>query len=400
MAGGEDVRAVTGARLEIDRRNRRLPAEGTFRHEAIGTGWASEGFALDQLDHRKVIAWDLEIGEPGDATERALRAAVARLLPADAVDELVELVQRVPTDSMPWHAEWVPTVGPALLDQGAAWFDVTAPSVNWRRGDCSADPVTYFRPARLIWAADWCVTVWGARRDGIESAYQTWGLPDRTSVDPDDALPPGPTRLTQMLRAILVHIEWSIGMVDVELECWENDFLEQAATKGGVFVGPDLTRLQRQLASLGRGVSFNQDAIRTLVRRAEVQSVPDTVRRAAEERCQEFINRSKEQRRAVRESFDLIANATAGQQFRLAQRRADRDALFYGMVSVLAAIFVGPGLIAAFYGANVRGLPGYDTQAGLWFMFGGAAIATTASLMLLGVIRAVARRRATQSVDE
>jgi hypothetical protein len=394
VAGGGDVRAVTGARLEIERRNRRLPVDDRFEHEDIGAGWACDGFSLDALDQHAVLDWDLEVGEPGPGAERALRAAVAGLLPAEAVDELVELSHGVEDDPMPWHAEWVPPVGPGLREQGAAWFDVLVPSVNWRRGDCTADPVTYFRHARLVWAPHWCVVLWGARTGGIESDYLTWGLPDRPPISSAVAAHDGEARLAPVLRAILAHVEWSIGMVDVELECWETDFLEQAATKGGVFVGPDLSRLQRQLAGLGRGVSYNQDAIRTLVRRSAVQGFPADVRRAVNERCQEFMNRSQDQRRTVRESFDLIASATAGQQFRLAQQRADRDALFYGVVSTLAAIFVGPGLIAAFYGANVKGLPGYDSEIGLWFMLGGAVLATTVSLLLLATVRSLARRRA------
>lgn len=392
IVGGRAIRAVTGARLEIERRNLRLPTDDVFEHDQIGRGWACDEFDLDGVSPSTVLDWDLEIGDCEGGVEAALRAAVERLLPGEAVDELVNLATGLAHDPMPWHAEWVPPVGPALRQQGAAWFDVVVPSVNWRKGDCSADPVTYFRRLRLISAERWCVAVWGARSGGGESDYQTWGLPDRSELGADDQQD-GEARLAQILSAILGHIEWSVDMVDVELECWENDFLGQAAA-AGVFVGPDLRRLQRQLAGLGKGVSFNQEAIRTLVRRGEVQNVPVAVQRAVGEHCQELMDRSQRQRHAVRESFKLIASATAGQQFRLAQQRADRDALFYGVISILAAVFIGPGLVAAFYGANVRGLPGYDTERGLWFMLGGAVLAAVVGLLLVAALRGFSRRRA------
>ncbi len=199
--------------------------------------------------------------------------------------------------------------------------------------------------------------------------------------------------MARILQALLRHIEWSVDMIDLELETWENYFLEQAAGAGGLFVGPDLDRLQRHLALLGHGVSLNRDAVRTLVRRKDVQpGIPDSVRDLIEVSCERSLTQSQAQRRAVRQSFDLIANATSGQQFRLAQERADRDGAFQAIVGILAAVFVAPGLIAAFYGANVKGLPGDEARSGLWYMLLASVLAGLISIGLIMVVRAVSRR--------
>ncbi|WP_327039632.1 CorA family divalent cation transporter [Micromonospora maris] len=199
--------------------------------------------------------------------------------------------------------------------------------------------------------------------------------------------------MARVLRAVVRHIEWSVDMVDLELETWENYFLAQAAGDGGLFVGPDFNRLQRHLALLGHGTALNRDAVRTLVRRIEIQpGIPGDVRDLVREKCERFLAQSQAQRRAVRQSFDLIANATSGQQFRLAQERADRDGAFQAIVGILAAVFVAPALIAAFYGANVKGLPGADAREGLWYMLLGSVLAGLISVCLILVVRARSRR--------
>jgi hypothetical protein len=394
---GTESRVLTGARLEIERRNRMLPAEDTFTHDVLGAGWATGELGSDGLHdpaRGPVQVWDLEIGLSGTDPDAALRLALTGLLPEACVDELIVLAGSLASDPMPWHAEWVPEVPPCLAAQGAAWFDVLVPSVNWRKGDCTAEPVIHHRNARLVWAPTWCVTIWSAQHGGADSEYRTWGLPQRTYPGGDLVRLDGAAAMAEMLRAVVNHIEWSVGMVDVELEAWENHFLDQAATAGGLFVGPDLDRLQRHLAALGGGIALNRDAIRTLVRRSQVQpGFPTGIRTHVDGLCERLMGQSQTQRRAVRESFDLVASATAGQQFRLAQERADRDGAFQAVVGILAAVFVAPGLIAAFYGANVKGLPGTDAVTGLWFMLLGSVTASVLSIGLIFVVRAWSRRR-------
>ncbi|WP_431884019.1 CorA family divalent cation transporter [Micromonospora gifhornensis] len=388
----QELRLVTGARAEIERRNRTLLDTDNFRHEVLGAGWISDGTDLAAMVAAGADGWDLEIGEPGPATTAALRLLLADLLPAGAVDELAALADGLRDEPMPWHAEWIPPVPPALAREGAAWFDVLAPSVNWRQDDTAADPVAHYRHARIIWAPRWCVVVWSGRTGGEGSKYRTWGLPDRRLED-QSAGGSGAERMARVLRAVVRHIEWSVDMVDLELETWENYFLAQAAGDGGLFVGPDFNRLQRHLALLGHGTALNRDAVRTLVRRIEIQpGIPGDVRDLVREKCERFLSQSQAQRRAVRQSFDLIANATSGQQFRLAQERADRDGAFQAIVGILAAVFVAPALIAAFYGANVKGLPGADAREGLWYMLLGSVLAGLISVCLILVVRARSRR--------
>jgi hypothetical protein len=390
--GIDELRLITGARAEIQRRNRMIPATDNFQHDVLGSGWITDGVDLTTMLAPDSDGWDLEVGEPGAAMTKAMRMILKVLLPAEAVDELTTLVDGLGQQPMPWHAEWVPTVSPALAREGASWFDVMAPSVNWRQGDVAADPVAHYRRARIIWATRWCVIVWTAQIGAEGLKYRTWGLPDRSLVDGTTG-GDGQARMARVLQALLRHIEWSVDMVDLELETWENYFLAQAADAGGLFVGPDLDRLQRHLALLGHGVSLNRDAVRTLVRRKDVQpGIPDGIRDLVEVSCERFLTQSQAQRRAIRQSFDLIANATAGQQFRLAQQRADRDGAFQAIVGILAAVFVAPGLIAAFYGANVKGLPGDEARSGLWFMLLGSVFAGVISIGLIMVVRTRSRR--------
>ncbi|MCZ7423575.1 hypothetical protein O7605_29125 [Verrucosispora sp. WMMA2121] len=388
----QELRLVTGARAEIDRRNRTIPQADNFRHEVLGAGWISDGVDLAAMVAAGADGWDLEVGESGAGASAGMRLLLADLLPAGAVDELATLADGLCDDPMPWHAEWIPPVPPALAGEGAAWFDVLVPSVNWRQDDAAADPVAHHRHARIIWAPRWCVVVWTGRTGGEGSKYRTWGLPDRRFEGrPSDG--GGAERMARVLRAVVRHIEWSVDMVDLELETWENYFLTQAAGDGGLFVGPDFHRLQRHLALLGHGTALNRDAMRTLVRRIEIQpGIPADVRDLVREKCERFLSQSQAQRRAVRQSFDLVANATSGQQFRLAQERADRDGAFQAIVGILAAVFVAPGLIAAFYGANVKGLPGADAREGLWFMLLGSVLAGLISVCLILVVRARSRR--------
>lgn len=390
--GTDELRLVIGARAEIERRNRTIPAADNFEHDVLGSGWITDGVDLTTMLAPDADGWDLEVGEPGPAMTSTMQLILKGLLPAEALDELTALVDGLGQQPMPWHAEWVPAVSAALAREGASWFDVMAPSVNWRHGDVAADPVAHYRQARIICATRWCVIVWTARVGAEGLKYRTWGLPDRSLADQTTG-GGGQARMARILQALLRHIEWSVDMIDLELETWENYFLEQAAGAGGLFVGPDLDRLQRHLALLGHGVSLNRDAIRTLVRRNEVQpGIPDGIRDLIEVNCERFLTQSQAQRRAVRQSFDLIANATSGQQFRLAQERADRDGAFQAVVGILAAVFVAPGLIAAFYGANVKGLPGDDARSGLWYMLLASVFAGLISIGLIMVVRAISRR--------
>jgi CorA-like Mg2+ transporter protein len=198
-------------------------------------------------------------------------------------------------------------------------------------------------------------------------------------------------------------LTWSVGSIDVELEAWEDALLSDAATAGPLFLGPNLERLQRQLAGLGRGVALNLEACRTLTRRAEVQAdVPRQGQLFLTATSATETARSHEQRRVIRESFDLLASTTAGQQYLLAQQRADRDSTFQVVVSLLAAVFVAPSLVAAVYGANVRGLPGYERTDGLWFMLSAAVIAallTAAAVAVLPWLRHRRSRAATAAVS-
>jgi hypothetical protein len=388
----EELRLVTGARAEIERRNRTIPMADNFRHDTLGSGWITDGIDLTTLLAPGADGWDLEVGEPGASTTSAMRLILKDLLPAEALDELLTLADGLEQQPMPWHAEWVPAVSPALAREGASWFDVMAPSVNWRQGDVAAEPVAHCRRARIIWATRWCVVVWTARVGGEGLKHRTWGLPDRSLADGATG-GTGQARMARALQILVRHIEWSVDMVDLELETWENYFLQQAAVGGGLFVGPDLDRLQRHLALLGHGVSLNRDAVRLLIRRKDVQpGIPDGVRDLIEVSCARFLTQSQAQRRAVRQSFDLIANATSGQQFRLAQERADRDGAFQAIVGILAAVFVAPGLIAAFYGANVKGLPGAEARSGLWYMLLGSVFAGSISIGLIMLVRAQSRR--------
>ena len=88
----------------------------------------------------------------------------------------------------------------------------------------------------------------------------------------------------------LRHIEWSVDMIDLELETWETISWSRRRGALGLFVGPDLDRLQRHLALLGHGVSLNRDAVRTLVRRKDVQpGIPDSVRDLIKVSCERFL---------------------------------------------------------------------------------------------------------------
>ncbi len=347
----QDLRLVTGARAEIERRNRTIPDADTFQHEALGAGWISDGVDLAAMVAAGADGWDLEVGESGAGASAGLRLGRG----GGRTGRARRRVVRRP-DALACRVGPARPAGPGR--RGRAWFDVLVPSVNWRQDDAAADPVAHHRHARIIWAPRWCVVVWTGRTGGEGSKYRTWGLPDRRFEGrPSDG--GGAERMARILRAVVRHIEWSVDMVDLELETWENYFLAQAAGDGGLFVGPDFHRLQRHLALLGHGTALNRDAMRTLVRRIEIQpGIPADVRDLVREKCERFLSQSQAQRRAVRQSFDLVANATSGQQFRLAQERADRDGAFQAIVGILAAVFVAPGLIAAFYGANVKGLPG------------------------------------------
>jgi Mg2+ and Co2+ transporter CorA len=182
-------------------------------------------------------------------------------------------------------------------------------------------------------------------------------------------------------------------MIDDELESWENHFLGEAADAGGPFVGVSIERLQRQLSLLAGAIATSRLALRTLRRRADIQpGFPGPVGASIRRNHDELMKHSQAQRRVVRESFGLVASVTAGQEFRLAQVRADRDGAFQAAIGLIAAVFVAPGLIAAIYGANVRGLPGLDRTTGLWFMLVGAVGSALLSLVLIAVVRHFSRR--------
>jgi hypothetical protein len=394
LGDGRELRAVTGARLEIERRSRRLPERDSFHHD-IGSGWASDDFDLDAIPSDEVRGWDLEIGEASAELADAVHAAIAGLLPRDQAAEVAVLAGDLPSNPMPWHAEWVSKVPPALESAGAHWFDVMVPSVNWRQGNAAADPVIHCRHARIVWTEMWCVTIWSARKGAEPSDYRTWGLPDRppatTPLDPG-----GAATMAESLRAVLGHLEWSVSSIDIELETWEDHFLQQAATHGGVFVGLDLERLQRHLAALGGGISGNREALRTLIRRSEIQpGFTPELRELVDSHCTRLMKRSANQRAAMRESFNLIAGTASGQQFLLAQERAERDGVFHAVIGIFAAVFIAPGLVISIYGANVGGLPGTDEVSGLWFMLIGAMLVGALSMSLVIAVRRYGSRAKT-----
>src|ERR1700761_1760286 len=108
--GPNAIRLVTGARAEIERRNRRVPEADNFQHDVLGPGWITDGADLTTMLAPGADGWDLEVGEPGTATTKAMRLVLQGLLPAAAVNELTTLADGLEQQPMPWHAEWVPAV--------------------------------------------------------------------------------------------------------------------------------------------------------------------------------------------------------------------------------------------------------------------------------------------------
>ena len=246
-----ELRLLSGYRLDIETQYQRRPRGETLRHhDWLGETLTSPQFDIESLSPQAVYDWDLEIGDVGRRTSFVRNAVLSRLLGEGHGEALTDLASDLANGPMPWHAEWVAPVPPELQALGVAWFDAVVPSVNWRQGDMIAEPVVHFRRVRFIWAATWCITVWGARQGSEKSHYRTWGLPDRWGLPTSATGWTGQDRLARQLECLVGHIEWSVEMVDIELEDWENHFLVEAAS-AGLFQGTDVDRLQRHLAGTG-----------------------------------------------------------------------------------------------------------------------------------------------------
>lgn len=376
-----EMRVITGYRLSIERRDKLVAEANTLDHPLLGNGWATEGFSFDALVD--VEEWDLEVADLTPDRRQALEGILARLLPAQAATEAAHLLAgEEPLDSraMPWWATWNEPLPDSLRAAGASgWFDFVVPSLNSRHGDASADPPLSRRIARLLCGDHWMVVGLGPSV-GPPSEFRTWGLPNRSEFPGESTHitgTDGAARVARYIRAVLGHVAWSVGNVELELETLENKFFKDAATPGPVFAGPDPDRLHRHLSILGQAISLNREAARTLLRRSEVQAfLPSSIRDEVAERCGDMQRELQAQRGHLRESFDL-------QRAVMERERAQQDQVFQTTIAVLAALFLGPGLVAAIYGANVDGLPGENQATGLVVMFVCFAVAAVVTIVAI-----------------
>jgi Mg2+ and Co2+ transporter CorA len=196
---------------------------------------------------------------------------------------------------------------------------------------------------------------------------------------------------------MLRHHEWGETVLSTRLEDWERRFFNAVALDSLERRDQTITSLQQELSQLRGFLGALHLANETMRRRARNQpGFPGIVRQEADDRCNELQALLAAQRSALRESFGLLAGATADQQARAAQATERRIQKLTILGTLATGLVLVPGLIAAIYGAQVKGLPGQDKVDGLKILLISSGVAAIVT-MLVFLVSVGARRRSSRS---
>jgi protein-S-isoprenylcysteine O-methyltransferase Ste14 len=133
-----------------------------------------------------------------------------------------------------------------------------------------------------------------------------------------------------------------------------------------------------------------------VVRRASVETVlGDAPRRRLTGDAARFEERLEGPRARIRDCYDLVATAATAEQVTLAQQAREaariaheRTRRFQDAAAAVALVAVVPGLVAAYYGAQVKGVPGQGAESGWYVLLGVLASSVVLAVGLFLALRA------------
>lgn len=345
---------------------------------------------LEAADFDARVTWEVELASVTPETQQAAESILELLFEPDHARELVR-VGLLPME--PWSSPTVLDLGPILGRNNVRAFDLRLATLIENDGFSLHD-------LHVVVSTDWLVRLWGHTRDCDEkevvSPYSLPGsrvrLNARTAVSGND----GEARLARLVQDILRHHEWGNTVLTARVENWERRFFEAFATDSLEDRDESIVTLQRELSQLRGFLSALHLANKTMRRRAGNQpAFPKLVREEAFERCDELQTALTTQRADLRESFGLLAGAAADRQARAAQATERRINRLTILATLATGIVLVPGLIAAFYGAQIEGLPGQGRVHGrdvLLISSGIAALLTITIFLAVLSVRTHHRR--------
>lgn len=245
------------------------------------------------------------------------------------------------------------------------------------------------RNVRAVYSDRWLVAIWGEPMGPKWKEYAGYqALPGRGGVRPypgrtTSSAFNGSARFARLIQDIVWHNAWSAETLGAEIEAWEERFY-CAATTPGEGGSAETAELQTDLAWLGQFVGQLHTAARTMSRRLRIRDeFPEAIRDEVERCCNELEEKINGLRQHVRDGFSLLTSVSGRQQAEIAEQRQLSDRRFQLTAGLVTAAVLVPGLVAAFYGANVQGLPGQNGVSGLWYMLGAAVAGALVTLALI-----------------
>ncbi len=310
--------------------------------------------------------------------------ALGMLLGASDVEAIAELVAR---PVQPWHSNDVITVDNVdPLD-----------CLSLRTVHITRDGQSCLLDLCLVIHREWLISTWHGPcdLDGLPLSLEHRVLPgSRVSSGITEIKGyGGEQRAARKIQSLLRHHEYCLDVFGAVLAEWETRFFSATGELDRGVELELLAQLHEELVGLRRFLEQLDHAQRSIRRRAQNQpGFPEVIREEAKQRCDSLAPLIRELRRDLQAAYAMLTGAAATQQAITARRReiAGHRATIVG--SVLAGVVLVPGLVAAFYGADVRGLPGREQEIGLLFMVGASVVG---AVLVAGVLLwAVRGRRA------
>lgn len=359
-----------------------------MRHAELGE-FAVRGDAVRALTPQRAAEWELEIvlsDPPGDEV-------LTRMFGYAVRDGRVvgELVRAYAVDASRRHTAITDERAfPSLVALGVQRLDIfVATAWNDRGFQFCA------RLVRVFWTHDWLLTIWNpaggamlpthsvaAKWEAESAEARSAALPARRPYHVAADLPhsvSGHEALIRFAYYVAGHHEWSVTVISATLEQWQSNFFEAA----GDGRGTDPLALMALLSDVGRSIVLMRPALQRLQTTFKLAPFREHVALggAAERDARALSDVSAQ----VREAYALAASGASIYQAFQTERKTATDRRLQRVASVLAAVILWPGLVAALYGADIRGLPGQGTKHGLLVVVVVSGIGALISLLALSV---------------
>lgn len=349
---------------------------------------AADGLPVDLAALQSSASWELHIAL---SRRRPERSALMDALSYALADERVarEIVQLYRADIPGERVSELTPMLPLLRNLGARRQDFRVATVWIDHGFFYA-----MRVVRVFWTSEWMVAIWGAPGQASTGTYRApvkWPFtttearsaalparrPEHLNYDTPRAIG-GNSAVIRLAFFVAGHHKWAVEMISDTLERWQASFFERASARSA-----SAAPTQR-LSDVGNAIVLVRPALHGVLRTVKSPSFNHTP--ALGSGAESAAEALRQAAADLRDSYALAAQRAALAEASRAEKKVSADRRLQRIASGLAAFVLWPGLVAAIYGADVRGLPGQGDRRGLWYLGAVSVLGAGITLVLLLVV--------------